>query len=146
MELQLSYNRSENNAISKTLSNIVSITGTLRGDADVLNPAILLEGADFSAYNYAYIPLFNRYYFIDGCTSYRNGLWIMRLTVDVLMSFRDDILDTSAILLESEETGIDPYLPDSRVWVSRVKDKTDILTFPNGLLENGELILITAGG
>lgn len=146
MELQLSYTSNENHAITKTLNSIVSISGTLRDDSSIINPIILLEGESFSTYNYAYIPEFFRYYFIDEIVNFRNNLWMLRLKIDVLMSFRTGILETNCILNESEISGADPYISDPRVWVTKVKDKTDIIQFPNGLLENGEYILITSGG
>ena len=44
-----------------------------------------------------------------------------------------------------EQVEADNYLV-SESWVSKVKTKTDILQFSNGLLDSGEYILITAGG
>ena len=146
MELQLSYTNSENNAITKSLYDIVSITGTLRESSSIINPIIRVQGDVNSGYNYAYIPEFNRYYFIDEITNYRNDIWILKLRVDVLMSFRNSILNTQCVLIESESAGADPYIFDSRVWVTKVKDKTDIIPFPSGLSSQGDYILITAGG
>lgn len=146
MELQLCYTTSENNAITKQLNDIVSLTGTLRSESSVIHPVIMIEANSIRNYNYAYIPQFGRYYYITGVTNFRNNLWIVNFSVDVLMSFRNSILNTQCVLLETEVTGADPYLPDSRVWVTKVKDKTDIVPFPNGLLSQGEYILITAGG
>lgn len=145
MELQLSYTNSENNAINKSLYDTTTITGTLRESSSIISPIIMVEG-DVRGYNYAYIPEFNRYYFIDEITSYRNNLWILRMKVDVLMSFRASILSTQCILVESELEGADPYILNDRVWVTKVKDKTDILPFPSGLPSQGHYILITAGG
>lgn len=146
MDLRLYYTSDENNKINKSLSNGVILTGTMRDSSSIINPVILVEGSSFSEYNYAYIPQFDRYYFIKGITNYRNNLWILELECDVLMSFKSSILNMNCILIETEDRGADRYLADSRVWVAKVKDKTDIINFPNGLLANGEYILITAGG
>lgn len=146
MDLRLYYTSDENNKINKSLSNAIILTGTMRDSSSIISPVILVEGASFNAYNYAYIPQFDRYYFIKGITNYRNNLWILELECDVLMSFKSSILNMNCIFIETEVDGADRYLADQRVWVAKVKDKTDILTFPNGLLENGEYILITAGG
>lgn len=146
MDLRLYYTSDENNKINKRLSNALLLTGTMRNDSSIISPVIMVEGSSFNSYNYAYIPQFDRYYFIKEITNYRNNLWILTLEVDVLMSFKSSILNMHCIFIETETTGADRYLSDTRVWVNKVKDKTDILTFPNGLLESGEYILITAGG
>lgn len=146
MDLRLYYTSDENNKINKSLSNGTILTGTMRDSSSIINPVILVEGSAFNDYNYAYIPQFDRYYFIKGITNYRNNLWILELECDVLMSFKSSILNMNCILIETENKGADRYLADSRVWVAKVKDKTDIINFPNGLLTNGEYILITAGG
>lgn len=146
MDLRLYYTSDENNKINKALSNGTILTGTMRDSSSIISPVILVEGSSFNEYNYAYIPQFDRYYFIKEITNYRNNLWILTLEVDVLMSFKSSILNMHCIFIETETTGADRYLSDPRVWVNKVKDKTDILTFPNGLLETGEYILITAGG
>lgn len=146
MDLRLYYTSDENNKINKNLSSPLVLTGTMRDSSSIVNPVILVEGVSFNAFNYAYIPNFDRYYFIKEIVNYRNDLWILELECDVLMSFRSSILNMNCILLETESKGADKYLSDTRVWVAKVKDKTDIINFPNGLLENGEYILITAGG
>lgn len=146
MDLRLYYTNDENNKINKTLTNALLLVGTMRDSSSIINPIILVEGASFDGFNYAYIPQFDRYYFIKNIINYRNNLWILELECDVLMSFKSSILNMNCILIETEQTGADRYLANSRVWVSKVKDKTDIISFPNGLLESGEYILITAGG
>lgn len=146
MDLRLYYTNDENNKINKTLTNALLLVGTMRDSSSIINPVILVEGANFDGFNYAYIPQFDRYYFIKNIINYRNNLWILELECDVLMSFKSSILNMNCILIETEQTGADRYLANSRVWVSKVKDKTDIISFPNGLLESGEYILITAGG
>lgn len=146
MDIDLYYNASENNKVSKSLTLLTSLQGTLRDDCDLLNPIIMIETSAVPNANYAHIPLFNRYYYISDITNFRNNLWIMRLNVDVLYTYRNQIMNIPAILQETESVGSDVYLSDTRVWINKVKDKTDILSFPSGLSEAGHFILITAGG
>lgn len=61
------------------------------------------------------------------------------------MSFASQILACKGILDETTSTGKNNYLR-GRNWVALEKSKTDIVTFPSGLNDNGEFILITAGG
>lgn len=146
MNIKLYYNSSEENKLSKELTNELSLQGTLRVRSDLLNPDILMDGIDFTIYNYAYIPLFERYYFIRGYDIYRNDLYVVHMEVDVLQTYKDEIKYLPSILMETESYGADEYLSSDRIWVAKEKDKTDIYNFSNGLLDNGEYILITAGG
>ena len=52
--------------------------------------------------NYMYIPLFNRYYFINDIISVRNHLWRVTSNVDVLMSYKDQILETNTFVARNQ--------------------------------------------
>ena len=121
------------------------MTGTLKDTTNVINPVVLITHENPVVYNYAYIPEFNRYYYINEIVCVRNNLWRLIMHVDVLMSHATQIKNCSAIVTNSETTGADRYL-SGNVWRAKVKELTDILTFPSGLSETGEYILITAGG
>ena len=145
MDISLYYNASENNKIGKDLKDEQTLEGTLRDATNIINPEIMVKAEGINGFNYAYIPLFNRYYFIEEVTSYRTNLWILKLNVDVLESFKTEIKNLKAIIDSTEQYMGDNYLP-SESWVNKVKAITDILPFSNGLLNSGEYILITAGG
>lgn len=145
MKIILYYNSSENNVIGKTLSNVTELDGNLRDSSDITNPVILITSDTKPNANYAYIDNFNRFYFISEITAYRSNSFILKLKVDVLESYKEQIKKLKVVLSETENTGKSMYL-NSDIWIRNVKDKTDIITFPNGLSENGEFILITAGG
>jgi hypothetical protein len=133
------------NVIDKTIINEYIITGILRDSSNIKSPNITIKYNGILPYNYAYIPDFHRYYYISEITSIRTGILDLSLTCDVLMSFKNDIRNSTGIIIESTENGISNYL-NNDVWVSMVKDFTDILNFPNGFPDSGEYILITAGG
>lgn len=145
MDIYLYNNTSEKTRVSKTLLNEQKYTGTLRDEASIMSPVFMIEEVNPVGYNYCYIPAFGRYYFIEDITSVRTGLWRFSCMVDVLMSFSDDIRNLSVIVDRSENTQNNNYLV-SDVWKTTVRDKTDILNFPYGLSDEGEFILITAGG
>lgn len=137
---------SENNRVVKTLTDEKQLSGELRNQTSVLNPSIRIESADnISTYNYAYISEFGRYYYITDIVSVRTNCWVVSLRCDVLMSYKDEIQGLNVILNNTQETGLSNYLASPN-WVSLVKTKTDIKAFPSGLSEQGEFILITAGG
>lgn len=137
---------SENNRVVKVLTDEKQLSGELRNQTSVLNPSIRIESANnISTYNYAYISEFGRYYYITDIVSVRTNCWVVSLRCDVLMSYKDEIQGLNVILDNTQETGLSNYLSSSN-WVSLVKTKTDIKAFPSGLSEQGEFILITAGG
>lgn len=54
---------------------------------DILAPVIELDTPDPVSYNYAYIPAWNRYYFITSIR-FNAGLWELTARVDVLATYR----------------------------------------------------------
>lgn len=145
MNIQLCSNTSEKNKINKTITTGITLSGSLRNESNVVNPSIIINIDNPTVYNYAYIPDFNRYYFITNYISLRTGIWQINLKSDVLMSFKDSILSSEVLINKTETTGKNNYLTGSN-WVNNCKTKTDILAFPHGLLDDGKYILITAGG
>ena len=148
MEITLYTNESEKNKLEKTLDHPILLEGTLRDESSIINPIILIssEKEDIPyMYNYAYIPAFGRYYFITDIESVRTGIWRVSMHVDVLMSYKEQIKNLNVIINNSEETGANNYLSGNQ-WITNVKNTTNIVNFPNGLNDNGEFILITAGG
>lgn len=144
MELTLYENLSDKNVLSKTLQNPAGFSGNLRESSDVVNPEITLSIENPTSYNYVYIPLFSRYYYITEMQSVRTGIWKLSLHCDVLMSFKTQIEKCSGTVNDGTETG-SRYLAGSQ-WRATQKNKTDIIQFPSGLLETGQYILITSGG
>ena len=145
-KISLFKTASENNRVVKTLTDEKQLSGELRNQTSVLNPSIIIESSDnISTYNFAYISEFGRYYYITDIMSIRTNCWVVSMRCDVLMSYKDEIRSMNVILNNTQETGLSNYL-SSPNWVNLVKTKTDIKTFPKGLSNEGEFILITAGG
>lgn len=85
------------------LSDQVLHSGTVRGPIDVCRPEILIDGT-VTGKNYAYIPDFGRYYFVDpDIRVERTGLTLLQLRVDPLMSFKSGIKDLPALCLRTED-------------------------------------------
>ena len=76
----------------------VTISGELKSPCDITKPVIEFKLTNNpQAYVYAYIPEFNRYYFVSEWT-YNMGLWECSLTEDVLASWKTNIGSTSAYI------------------------------------------------
>lgn len=101
MEIQLYKYAGSANVISKTLGTYKAINGYMSNDLEIDNPIIKLTTYTLD-YNYIYIPILKRYYFIDDVTIDPNGVYILRLSIDVLMSFKDDILKCLVHVIETD--------------------------------------------
>lgn len=145
MVIDLSVINDEKNKLEKTIYDSERFEGTLRNETSVINPVVLIEAENLSGFNYMYISQFGRYYFITDIVSVRTNLWRVHGSCDVLMSFADGIKKCTGILSDTESTGEESYMSGQQ-WKTLVKTKTDIVSFPNGLNETGEYILITSGG
>lgn len=77
-------------------------TGELNQDFLLTAPQIFFELPVNKApvYNYAYIPDFNRYYFITAW-NFTAGLWLADMTVDVLASYKTQIGKETLYILRS---------------------------------------------
>lgn len=75
-------------------------------------PLLLCQTENVSAYNYVYIPSWNRYYFISEAASVEN-MWEVALIEDYLASYKTGIGLTSAMILYA--TGSTKNIPDSRI-------------------------------
>lgn len=145
MDITLCVTPSEHNRIQKVLQSQRTYSGTLRDESNVVTPTILLEIDNPTLFNYLYIPAFSRYYFISEMTSVRNGLWRINCTCDALMSFASAVLALDVLPIASGYDGQNQYLSGPQ-WERLVKETTNVLTFPNGLSDTGEYVLITSGG
>ena len=88
----------------------LTLTGTLREDCRIEAPSILIQ-ADPRGQNYAYIPEFGRYYFIEDITAERNAAFRLDLRVDALKSFAARILALEVHGIRSSVLQT-PYIPD----------------------------------
>lgn len=145
MQIILYKNASEPERVDKDITDALTLAGSLRNTTEVINPVIVVaESASvLSDYNYAYIPLFDRYYFITELTSERTGITSVHMRVDVLMSWKDQIRQNSAILNHQEIAG-NTYLNDG-TWFHDSRGFYTVKSFANGFNDSGEYILITAG-
>ena len=104
MKIQFYNNRSGINIINKKLDIIgEEIEFTLKEDTNIINPILKLGG--YTGGNYCYIPDFNRYYFIDNYNLNSAGVYELFLSVDVLMSYKEDLV-AGKLLIKSDESGI----------------------------------------
>lgn len=145
MEVIFYYNASDDRVINKVLVGGASFIGEFREDVNIMTPIIRFEDQEVLRYNYAYIPELQRYYTVTSVTSFRQGIWDVEFAVDVLMSFRGDIMALSVIVDKQTmpENG-DEYIDDGSLVTDNVMF-TRLHQFTGGFNDSPEYILITAG-
>lgn len=113
LDMILYHNNAEQNRLDKTnfLENVSTLNGYLRDKTSITNPSIIIEMNDFPTFNYVYLPKFNRYYYVTNIISIATNLWQIDMHVDVLMSYRDEILDTECII-ERNQYDYNAFLVD----------------------------------
>ena len=145
MTVDFSYNQSDQRQIFKTLSPGVTLTGTLRNESSIIEPVILFESSDVMRYNFAYIPEWQRFYFVENVESIRNNLYKVSLRCDVLMSFRSDICNFQVVVdKQTQAENGDEYIDDGSLVCDNVMFNR-VYNFARGFNDTPELILITAG-
>ena len=144
MTIILYNNLSETHTVNKQLTELVTLTGTLREESSIIDPVITLVGIDayISIANYAYIPEFNRYYFINNVESMRNGMWRLTFHVDVLYTYREQIKANSAIIARNQ-VEYDLKLNDG-LFQTRQNPRIAQFPFPSGF-NTWNFVLAIAG-
>lgn len=125
MQLFLYNVKDAHNVIGKTMNEVTSVNITMKKTEDIENPTIVLTDTGLN-YNYAKIPFFNRYYFIDKFKRGTNGLITLDLSVDVLETYKDDILNSPATITTKTGLGYQdsPVDVDARKTITTQKSDT----------------------
>ena len=118
MNITLYKTKSANNVINKKLVSEKNLGNNciLADNTSVTSPTVIIGGItsldSISDYNYAYIPQCHRYYYINDIIALSGGRVKLILTVDVLMSYKTDILSSTQLVTRQKNKG-KMYLADA---------------------------------
>lgn len=146
MEIKLYKTSSPRKKLVKELTDGITLVGTLRAQSSVMSPTFTVQDTAVVGYNYCYIPDFGRWYYINGIDALRSNLYELLLGIDVLMTYAAEIRKNYAIIDKVENFGAAYNYINDGSWVYTNRMKQSIINFPTGFNDNGEFILITAGG
>lgn len=151
MNIVLSRYTNEKNAVTKNVTTIVTLTGDLRKECSITDPVIEIEipaGTTQATLvyncNYAYIEDFGRYYFITGIKGVSKNIIELSLHVDVLYSWKTQILAQTCIIARQEKSDYAClHLSDS--YIHTYNDPYHLTKeFPNGFTTQ-KFLLAVAG-
>ena len=133
---------SEKRALTKSVSTVVSVTGTLRNESSVINPSILVQASagTLAGCNYMEIPTFNRKYFITDVVAVSDKLSMVSGHCDVLSTYASEIRQNQAILSRSANNW-NLYLNDSSFKVTN-KTRVNCLKFPDEFTKESSIIMV----
>lgn len=139
------------NSTKRPDNTVTSVTYNcdIKDSSSVLNP-VLLVSYDFNSkieglYNYCYIPIWNRYYFIRNY-SYASGLWEISLNVDVLATWKPYIGNTRAFIARSASKVSTEFIDDKVIptWYADIASSYNTSNFFGGG-EKGTYVLGVKG-
>lgn len=136
------YTTTDNaNTVNKTLKLNKSINIIFRQAVNEATPFIIMNRDNLTGSNYVHIPNFNRYYFISNIENYTANLVRIDLVTDLLMTYKDVILNTPVLITATEKPSyFSSNLPTQTKTIKRVV-KSDVT-----LEKENSLILTTIGG
>lgn len=141
--LAKAYNtNSSSNTLNKELVLVSDIEIKFKKEVNRYNPTIMLKYDDIIDFNYMYIPKLNRYYFVEDIEIYPNKIFTLTLKCDVLMSFKDDILNSEGNI--TSQTNYNDYYNFD--YASEVRKETNIYNSNVMLDDTKTMILCTIGG
>lgn len=114
--IELYQNSAEVNRVDKGqhLTPVGSLVGALREECSMLTPSIVYQSENVPTFNYVYIPIFNRYYFVTSLSSVSKNVWRMELNCDVLMTYKNEILLLQGVV-GRQEIDFNPLLVDNEL-------------------------------
>jgi hypothetical protein len=101
MIITLYVNKDDNRKLNKILTSDYTISNvSVYSECSIVKPILKLRFfTEITNYNYVYIPDFNRYYFISDIVLSKGETAFLYLKCDVLMSNRNDILNTRQTII-----------------------------------------------
>lgn len=141
--MKVEFYKTTDNArtVNKTLTLNKTLDIIFRQAVNEQSPLIVMNKNNLADSNYIYIADFKRYYFISSVDNYTATLVALHLTTDVLMTYKDVILNSQLqITAKNKPSYLSASLPTETTIDKRVV-KADIT-----LKNESSLILTTIGG
>lgn len=123
MQIKFGYTFDDRRKLEKSVTWFNTFDCKPYTDYNISTPNLLIMNATgaIANNNYAYIADYQRYYYVDSVTVGRNGMYIVQLSVDVLMSYVDGIKNLSATISRQENIGVNEIV-DSLLPIEKNKE------------------------
>lgn len=135
------FSKRINSTKQPTLSAFTDFDCVLKDSTSVDNPTFLISAADLEGYNY--VSWGTRYYFVSALRSVRNNLWEVDCSLDVLATYKSNILATTAYVIY--DTVSNTELPDNRLPIKTTKS-IDVSTAACPFVPDGGCFILSLTG
>lgn len=148
MELILYTNNSDDKVVTKNITTLATINGTLREDCSIIDPVItvsdsVVNNAIAAACNYAKIAQFGRYYYVKNIVC-KGKFWELHMHVDVLASFQTELKALDAVIAR-QENKYNLYLNDG-FFKTYQNPHVKIMQFPSGFTDQYYILSVAGAG
>lgn len=144
MKLTLYTNNDDNRVVTKNITQLQELTGTLRANTSIVDPVIQVENfnnALAAVCNYAKIDEFGRYYYVNDIV-FTGLLYEIHMHVDVVSSFQTQLKQLDAVVSRQENL-YNLYLQDG---LFKTYQNPNIAVYPfSGSFTDYQYILCVAG-
>lgn len=127
-------NKSDKRVLNKNLQSLNVLEIQLKENVSYISPVLILRNFNTSA-NYVFIPSFNRYYYINDVIFSTGNTFIVYCSVDVLMSFKSEILSTQQLITRYNDDTISEVkkspVIDDKLPISQNLELMDFISFIN---------------
>ena len=139
MKLILYKTTDPRNKLNKTLTAGKEILINLKRDEPKENPRIKISNTNLTDdYNYAYIEIFDRYYFINSITKLNYSLSELEFETDLLSTYKNIVLASKGLISHAIQEG------DYRLTNPKTSDNYEMELFNSDVeLTNDNTILLT---
>lgn len=146
MNIVLQTNASPKNALTKDVTDVLTVSAYLKEQTSIVDPVFVVSGlsaGDVSSINYITVETLGRSYFVTDIQSVVNNVFEFTAHVDVLSSYADEIKAQTAVI-HRQENAWNLYLDDG---IFKTYQNPNIVTklFPSGFTTQS-FILAVAGG
>lgn len=135
-------NLSPKNTINKEIEEVGTIDIKFKDRTNISKPILVTSGIIEIDFDYIYIDKFKRFYFVGDVEVVPNRIKIINLECDVLMTYKDDILNTKAIV--KRQTKFNDYYNSG--FSSEVTKEVDLYKSDVKVEDEKSNILVTIGG
>lgn len=144
MEILLYTTQDADTVMNKTLELKYTIQMEIKDSQNITQPTIALmeyEDMKLDEVNYAYIPDFNRYYFIRSYNVAPNQIYHLALECDVIETFKEEIIQSQADISRVIEEG--DYLDVGTI--NEVRKEAEIYESDKGFSDEFSILFSTIG-
>ena len=137
LTLQAYHFSKRRNSLKRPAAESASFEVLLKGGSSIIHPVFTLNSDDF---RYNYVEWYGRYYWVRDARSVRDNLWEVSCDIDVLATYRSEILSTTAFV-EYSSSNYNLYIPDPRT-VMRNQNTATVSTANSGLVSSGGTYIV----